>query len=600
MEHYHGRRHNNFIYKKTWQKKLLPNGDERNDNQKRYISRALIQDADPMITPANLFKDGGRYYSASYYKASSVYLMLQYTLGEKKFDKFLKLLFDRWAFEHPYLSEEVYGGSLDWFFRQWFTTTWTLDYALNKFKSKKSISPGKTAFSTTIGVEKKGRCISPLDVVLYFDGGRADTVNFPVDLWFDGRTKHDTTLVFPSKPRKAKINPDARLVDVDPLNNRSGLPSVHWQFMVPEFIFSRNYVENYIESYTISHHPIAWYNSRDGVRLGYGLDGSYLDVVRLLNADLSAGVMNGKLNYDAGYTNRLIGINPDLQYFFRSREIEGRGRQAAGIFRDRSSRWRGQLSWTGLYVMRNYMYDGDYLYGRGWSGGNVLTVDLGILRNVEKRRASISYDLSLSSSIPGTDYNFTRALLDLTVTFPGIAGHETRIRLKGGIADGTVPIERRFYLSSADPYEIWESPLYRSRGTLPDEWKDQGHLFKPGGGGLAGYLDLGLTGTRMVSARVERDLPRIKSPVSIPYFSREIRSIQPVFYAATGYVWDKQEEAAIDDLLSEAGLILSYRIPYLILFMSESRLSLYLPLWISDPQETEDSFKWRWVFSMTP
>ena len=606
MEHYHGRRHNNFVYKKSWQKKLLPNGDERNDNQKRYISRALMQDADPMITPANLFKDGGRYYSASYYKASSVYFMLQYTLGEEKFDRFLKLLFDRWAFKHPYLSdlqdvaEEVYGGNLDWFFRQWFTTTWTLDYALSKFKIKNSIWQGKTAFNTTIGVEKKGRCISPIDVVVYFDGGRADTIYFPVSLWFDGRDKYDTTVVFPENPRKARINPDARLVDVNPLNNTSGLPSVHWQFMVPEFIYSRNYVEDYIESYTISHHPTLWYNSKDGARLGYNLHGSYLDVAKELNLDLSAGVMNGKLNYDAGYTNRLFGINPDLQYFFRSREIEGRGRQAVGIFRDRSSRWRGQLSRTGLYVMRNYMYNADYLYGRGWSGGNVLTVDLEVLRNVEKRRASISYGLSLSSSIPGTDYDFTRGMLDLGLTFPGIAGNETRIRFKGGIADGTVPTERRFYLSSADPYEIWDSPLYRSRGTLPDEWKDEGHLFKPGGGELAGYLGRGSTGTRMVSARVERDLPRIKSPASIPYLSREIVRVQPVLYAATGYVWDKPEKLDVTDLLSEGGLILVYRVPYLNLFISESTLSLYLPVWISDPQENEDGFKWRWVFSMTP
>lgn len=605
MEHYYGRRHNNFVYKKSWQKKLLPNGDERNDNQKRYISRALLNNADPMITPANLFKDGGRYYSASYYKASSVYLMLQYAFGEDKFDEFLKLLFDRWAFKHPYLSdvqevaEEVYGGNLDWFFRQWFTTTWTLDYALNKFKSKKTVLQGNTVFNTTIGIAKKGRCISPIDVVVYFDGGRTDTVSFPVDIWFDGRSKYDTSLAFPEKPRKARINSDVRLADVNPMNNTSGLPSVHWQFMVPEFIFSRNYVENYIESYTFSHHPTLWYNSKDGARLGYNLHGSYLDVAKELNLNLSAGGMNGKLNYDASYTNRLFGINPDLQYFFRSREIEGRGRQAAGIYRDRSSRWRGALSRTGLYVMRNYMYDADYIYGRGWSGGNVLTVDLEVLRNVEKRRVDITYNLSLTSSIPGTDYNFTRGLLDLRFTFPGIAGHETRIRLKGGITDGTVPIERRFYLSSADPYEIWESPLYRSKGTLPDEWKDKGHLFKPGGGELAGYLDLGMTGTRMVSARVERDLPRIKSPASVPYLSREIMRIQPALYAVTGYVWDKPEKLDIKDLLSEAGLILTYRIPYLNLFMSESRLSLYLPLWISDPQDNEDNFELRWVISMT-
>jgi hypothetical protein len=606
MEHYHGRRHNNFVYKKSWQKRLLPNGDERNDNQKRYISRALMQDADPMITPANLFKDGGRYYSASYYKASSVYFMLQYTLGEERFYRFLRHLLDKWAFKHPYLSdlqdvaEEVYGGNLDWFFRQWFTTNWTLDYALTKFKTKKKMNQGETVFNTTIGIEKKGRCISPLDVVVYFDQGRADTIYFPVDLWFDGRLKYDTTLVYPHKPHKAKINPDARLADVNPLNNSSGLSSIHWQFMVPRFIYNDNYVENYIESYTFSHNPTAWYNTRDGVRLGYSLEGSYLDVAKVLNLDLSAGLNNGKVNYDIGCTDRFFGINPNLQYYFRSREIEGRGRQETGIYWDRRSRWGGDFSRTALSAKRTYLYDSDYLYGDNWSGGNVITVDLDISRHDRRRRASIFYGLSLSSSIPGTAYDFTRAKFDLALSLIGIAGYDTRIKLLGGIADGTVPMERQFFLSSADPYEIWESPLYRSRGTLPDEWKVKAHLFKPGGGGLTGYLDQGLTGTRMVSARLERDLPRVKSPVSIPYLTREIRRVQPVFCAATGYVWDKPDKIAMDDLLSEAGLILVYKIPYLDLFMSENKLSLYLPLWISDPRENDDSFKWRWVFAITP
>jgi len=59
LEHYYGRYKNNYVYKKDWQKKLLPNGNDRNDSQRRYIERARIRDEDPMITPANLFLDGG-------------------------------------------------------------------------------------------------------------------------------------------------------------------------------------------------------------------------------------------------------------------------------------------------------------------------------------------------------------------------------------------------------------------------------------------------------------------------------------------------------------------------------------------------------------
>jgi hypothetical protein len=131
MEHFYGRRHNNFRYKYGWQRKLLPNGDERNDIQKRYLRRAILGDEDPMIMPANQFRTYGYYYNTSYYKAASVYMVLQYMLGDDKFDLFLSRLFEKWKFKHPYLSdvkkiaEELYGSNLDWFFRQWFTMVQT-------------------------------------------------------------------------------------------------------------------------------------------------------------------------------------------------------------------------------------------------------------------------------------------------------------------------------------------------------------------------------------------------------------------------------------------------------------------------------------------
>jgi hypothetical protein len=104
----------------------------------------------------------------------------------------------------------------------------------------------------------------------------------------------------------------------------------------------------------------------------------------------------------------------------------------------------------------------------------------------------------------------------------------------------------------------------------------------------------------LVSAKIERDLPRIRFPISVPYLSTQIRRIVPTAYLASGYVWDEPENMKIDDILSEAGLSFNYSIPYLDLFISENELTLYLPLWLSDPDSDEDRFKWRWIFSITP
>ena len=121
-----------------------------------------------------------------------------------------------------------------------------------------------------------------------------------------------------------------------------------------------------------------------------------------------------------------------------------------------------------------------------------------------------------------------------------------------------------------------------------------------GWAGLYGYLDRGLTGTRMLSAKLERDLPRIKLPVFVPYMSAQIRRIAPAAYLASGYVWDESGNMRINDLLSEAGLSFNYSIPYLKLFISENELTLYLPLWLSDPASDENRFEWRWLFSIIP
>jgi len=58
-------------------------------------------------------------------------------------------------------------------------------------------------------------------------------------------------------------------------------------------------------------------------------------------------------------------------------------------------------------------------------------------------------------------------------------------------------------------------------------------------------------------------------------------------------------DSKLDNYLYEGGLALEYRIPYLNLLMSENRLSLFLPLWLSDPPPGEANFKWRWMISLT-
>jgi len=599
MEHFYGRRHNNFIYKRGWQKKLLPNGDARNDAQKRYIARAIRKDEDPMVTPANLFKDGGRYYNASYEKAASVYFMLQYVMGDEKFEIFLDKFFEKWAFKHPYLSdvqeiaEEVSGSSLEWFFRQWFATTWRLDYALNFVKSKNTGVGDRRGFKTTFSIIKKGRCIAPLDIVLYYSRDVSDTIYIPHNVWLDGQVRYDTTIFLRAGPKKVVINPDRRLSDINMLNNSTGIPDIQWQFMVPKFIYKENYIEHYIESYTAAHRPLLWYNSIDGVKFGYRLDGSYLGVTKSIELAGWVGLNNGKPDYLAGYNNPLFALNPDLNFYMRSIEIEGRGGQESGLYLVKNSYD------IDLAVRRYYVFDPDYIYGIDWSKGNINTIEASFNRQNRFRFTMLSYGASVEASIRGGDHNYSRVFAECDFELLDVFGNNTRFKLKAGMSDGDVPIERKFFLSSADPIEIWNSPLYRSKGTLPDEWKDKGRLFVPGGGGLYGYSNSGLSGEKMLTAKLERDLPQIKLPISIPILSAQLRQVSSQMYLGSGLVWDSTNEFRPEDFLSEAGFAFSYDIPYINNFINESRIWLYLPFWLSDPFENTNRIDWRWIIGFT-
>jgi hypothetical protein len=603
MEHYYGRFENNFAYPKEWQRRLLPNGNERNDEQKRYIGKALTGTEEPMATPADQFRDYWTYYIASYHKASSVYFMLRSVMGDKKFESLIRGFFHRWAFKHPCLAdlwqdaEQSYGDDLDWFFKQWFYKTWTLDYAVESARSEWASVDGVPGYRTTIGIKNNGRCVMPLDVAIYFESAPADTTRIPVIVWQKGATSFDTTIFFRSEPMKVTIDPGQELADINRLNNSTGLTPVSFQFMVPQFIYPRNYIEYYTASYVIAHNPLLWFNRVDGIKPGYKFDGAYLEYLKRLELEISVGLKSGNFSYGFQYGEALPEFDRRTSYYIGSKEVEGRGRQELGLQFRTFNMDAPRATQAEISIKRNYIYDPEYLFEKNWSAGSAVTVDLGLLRKHSYRFGEIVLNGSLSNATFGSDYNFRRAAAGLAIFVSGIGVGETHLYIKAGRADGNVPQQIRFSLSTADAYETWDSPLYRSRGTLPDEWIEDGHLFKVGGAGLSGYIDRNRSGTRLFSARISNDLPRVGLPFNIPHLSKQIRKIRPEIYFGGGRVWNPGDFD--DDFLFEAGLVLEYDIPRLGLLIPENNLSFHMPLWVSDPGEGEDEIKWRWLFSLS-
>jgi hypothetical protein len=436
----------------------------------------------------------------------------------------------------------------------------------------------------------------PLEISVYHKNDQADTIEIPVSVWQKGITRFDTTQFFKTKPSKVLIDSRLMLADINRLNNSSGLlPPVSFQFLVPRFIYKSNYIESLVDSYRIVHHPTLWYNSHDGVKVGYHLKGAFLKYWKTLDLEASIGVQSQNPGYHVEFANPLSSHDSRFSYFLGSREIEGRGRQELGLGFESFDSDTLPVVRARLSVSRNYLYDESYLFADGWSPGNVVTTDLVASKKSSLRFGEILIQGSLSMGTFASDYDFDRAAFGILARVKGIGFGETHFHFKAGKADGNVPLQRRFYLSSADPYDEWESPMFRSRGTLPDEWKARGHLFQPGGAGLSGYLSRGISGRRMISARVTNDLPVPRMPTGILFLSKQVQRIGAEAYFAGGKVWDPNDDI---DILFELGAVISYDLPYLDLVLSESKLSLHLPFWLSDPSEGAGGLKWRWLFSL--
>jgi aminopeptidase N len=207
--------------------------DERTANYRQAVLQQLSGYQEPTRQKADMFRSYRDYADATYPHTGSTFFMLRYVMGDTAFSHFLHLYYDRWHLKHPYPDdlinaandiERVEGdtnrvrarGDLRWFFDEWFDKTWTLDYAV------KSLSVRGNA--ATVTIERKGRAVMPIDLVFDLADGSKVRKWIPVDDWL--RTVADErtyTFAFADQPRSVAINPSNELLDVNRLNNQSGL-----------------------------------------------------------------------------------------------------------------------------------------------------------------------------------------------------------------------------------------------------------------------------------------------------------------------------------------------------------------------------------------
>jgi hypothetical protein len=195
-------------------------GDVAEDVWGRTRERVAELDAagrsEPVGLPAAEFSSFDMYQVMTYFKGALIFRMLRDMLGEDTFRDGLRAYYERFRFrqvtgaDFQRTMEDVSGQDLGWFFRQWLTTTHTLDYRVGDV----ALSGSGGAYRLDVEVIRAGQAWMPVEVEA--NGQRKR---------LDGRERRQrVTFQLTDRPAQVVIDPDGSLLDVNRANNRRSVP----------------------------------------------------------------------------------------------------------------------------------------------------------------------------------------------------------------------------------------------------------------------------------------------------------------------------------------------------------------------------------------
>lgn len=147
-------------------------------------------------------------------------LLRTVVVGKERFDYAFRQYTETWAFKHPtpydffHCINNAAGEDLNWFWKEWFFTTWKLDQAVTSVRYVDD-DPAKGALIT---IENKGKMILPVIVKVFQTDGETSVIQLPVDIWMrDGiwTFRYAST----HKIQKLILDPDHLLPDINRSNN---------------------------------------------------------------------------------------------------------------------------------------------------------------------------------------------------------------------------------------------------------------------------------------------------------------------------------------------------------------------------------------------
>lgn len=180
--------------------------------------------ADPtqeaLMTPpdAIAISNMGDYY---YKTAYALNILRKNILDSGRFDYAFRNYIHTWAFKHPQPDDffrsmnNAAGEDLNWFWKEWFFTTWTLDQAV----ANVSYIDGDAAKGSLITIENLQKMALPVSLKVVEQNGDSSILNLPVDVWARGGK---WTFRYDSKSPLVSvvIDPELEFPDINRKNNK--------------------------------------------------------------------------------------------------------------------------------------------------------------------------------------------------------------------------------------------------------------------------------------------------------------------------------------------------------------------------------------------
>lgn len=188
------------------------------------MTRSLLKEKDPLMTAPEVmaFSDGGLYY---YKTALALNVLRNVVLGADRFDYAFNMYIKRWAYKHPQPDDffrtinDAAGEDLNWFWKEWFFTTWNLDQAVTDVKYIKN----DPAAGALITLENLGGMALPVAIKVTEQSGTVQQIKLPVEVWQRGAKwvfKCNST----TKITSVILDSDRQLPDTDRSNNVYRMP----------------------------------------------------------------------------------------------------------------------------------------------------------------------------------------------------------------------------------------------------------------------------------------------------------------------------------------------------------------------------------------